>query len=197
MNGTNFTFESLKLLEKKCKDRKVKAAVKDLIDYLEEKCSEYISDNRYIEYCLSSGVTNEFFLNGIKRNLEDKLKTDITKKINYCKRLQNFEELIHFYFDKIQETEESFNDQFMRDKLSILSKENVENKQFEFNKMIANLGKLLIYKILVFLIGPSLKTFKEEMLWSQDSFQMYTRTKFALICLRIYPKLKKVISAAN
>ena len=79
----NFSFEYLRQLETNAKERKVKNAISDLKNYLSEKCSNYYSDYRYKEYYLTSGVQHNFFLDGIRKNLEERMKIDIEQKSKF------------------------------------------------------------------------------------------------------------------
>ena len=117
LNGSQFSFEYLKLLEKKSKDRQVKKAVRQLIDYLNEKCNKYISDYRYIEYFLSSGVDPNFFLDGIRRSLEDKMENDIIKKQKYCQRVEKFKKLVAVYLPKLESQKKIFEKQILGQEL--------------------------------------------------------------------------------
>jgi hypothetical protein len=110
----------LRQLENNVKERKVKSAVMSLRNYLQEKCSNYYSDYRYKEYYLTSDVHHNFFLDGIKKNLEERMKTDINKKTKFSNRLKKFEKLIYIYEEIHQEKKELFEKQILNPKIELM-----------------------------------------------------------------------------
>jgi hypothetical protein len=113
LNESEFSFELLRQLENNAKERKVKNAIADLKKYLSEKCSIYYSDYRYKEYYLTSDVHHNFFLDGIKKNLEERMKIDIQRKSQFCERLYRFEKLIKIYQERHVNAQKQFDSQIL------------------------------------------------------------------------------------
>lgn len=98
----------------------MKNAVLNLRNYLSEKCSNYYSDYRYKEYYLTSDVRHNFFLDGIKKNLEERMKMDIHQKTKFCLRLQKFEKLLHIFRERHREAGALFERQVLGEQIDLM-----------------------------------------------------------------------------
>lgn len=107
------SFEKLRKLENCAKERRVKNAISDLKNYLSEKCLNYYSDPRYKEYYVTSDVVHNFFLDGIKKTLEERMRLDIRRKSEFCARLNKFEKLIRIYRGVLREARALFDAQIL------------------------------------------------------------------------------------